>query len=303
MTLRGVAGGAGGGGGTVEDVSVVTANGLAGTVATSTTTPAITLSTTVTGILSGNGTAISAASTTGSGSVVLATSPTLVTPALGTPTALVGTNITGTASGLTAGHVTTNANLTGPITSVGNATSIASQTGTGTKFVVDTSPTLVTPNLGTPSAATLTNATGLPVSSGITGLGSGVATMLASATGAVLPITAVFNGGGSAIPANSKGDLYMTFACTITAVTLLADQSGAIVIDIWKDTLANYPPTVADTITASAKPTIAASGTNSQDTTLTGWTTAIAAGTTLRFNVDSCTSITRCTLVLTVVKT
>ena len=93
----------GGGSGTVTDVSVVTANGFAGTVATSTTTPAITLSTTVTGILSGNGTAISAASTTGSGAVVLATSPTLVTPALGTPTALVGTNITGTASALSIG--------------------------------------------------------------------------------------------------------------------------------------------------------------------------------------------------------
>lgn len=64
---------------------------------------------------------------------------------------------------------TTNANLTGPITSVGNATSIASQTGTGTKFVVDTSPTLVTPNLGTPSAAVLTSATGLPLSTGVTG--------------------------------------------------------------------------------------------------------------------------------------
>jgi hypothetical protein len=49
---------------------------------------------------------------TGSGSLVFATSPTLVTPALGTPSALVGTNITGTASGLTAGNVTTNANLT-----------------------------------------------------------------------------------------------------------------------------------------------------------------------------------------------
>lgn len=100
-------------------------------------------------------TAASAATTTGSGNVVLATSPTLVTPALGTPSALVGTNITGTASGLTAGNVTTNANLTGVITSVGNATSIASQTGTGTKFVVDTSPTLVTPVLGVASATTL----------------------------------------------------------------------------------------------------------------------------------------------------
>ena len=53
--------GGGGGSGTVTQVSVVSANGLAGTVATSTTTPAITLSTTVTGILKGNGTTISAA--------------------------------------------------------------------------------------------------------------------------------------------------------------------------------------------------------------------------------------------------
>jgi hypothetical protein len=78
---------------------------------------------------------------TGTGDVVMSTSPTLVTPALGTPSALVGTNITGTASGLTAGNVTTNANLTGPITSVGNATSIASQTGTGTTFAMSASPT------------------------------------------------------------------------------------------------------------------------------------------------------------------
>ena len=63
---------------------------------------------------------------TGSGALVFANSPTLVTPALGTPSALVGTNITGTAAGLTAGNVTTNANLTGDVTSVGNATAIAS---------------------------------------------------------------------------------------------------------------------------------------------------------------------------------
>jgi hypothetical protein len=50
----------GGGGGTVTSTSVVSANGLAGTVATATTTPAITLSTTITGMLKGNGTAISA---------------------------------------------------------------------------------------------------------------------------------------------------------------------------------------------------------------------------------------------------
>jgi hypothetical protein len=64
-------------------------------------------------------------SSTGSGSNVLSDSPTLVTPTLGTPSALVGTNITGTATAFTASNVTTNANLTGDVTSVGNATSIA----------------------------------------------------------------------------------------------------------------------------------------------------------------------------------
>ena len=63
---------------------------------------------------------------TGSGSLVFGTSPTLITPALGTPSALVGTNITGTAAGLTAGNVTTNANLTGHVTSVGNAAVLGS---------------------------------------------------------------------------------------------------------------------------------------------------------------------------------
>ena len=52
--------------------------------------------------------------------------------------------VTGSGTGSFAATVVTNANLTGVITSVGNATSIASQTGTGTKFVVDTAPTLVT---------------------------------------------------------------------------------------------------------------------------------------------------------------
>jgi hypothetical protein len=59
--VNGIAVTGGGGSGTVTSASVVSANGLAGTVATATTTPAITLSTTVTGVLKGNGTAISAA--------------------------------------------------------------------------------------------------------------------------------------------------------------------------------------------------------------------------------------------------
>ena len=58
---------------------------------------------------------------TGSGALVFANSPTFINPALGTPASGVATNLTGTAAGLTAGNVTTNANLTGHITSVGNA--------------------------------------------------------------------------------------------------------------------------------------------------------------------------------------
>lgn len=107
----------------------------------------------------------------------------------------------------------------------------------------------------------------------------------------------VIDGGGSAITTGIKGDLVVDFAATITGVTLLADQSGSIVVDIWRDSYANYPPTDADSITASATPTISSS-TKSQDTTLTGWSTSISAGDILRFNVDSVTSIQRLTCAL-----
>jgi hypothetical protein len=110
-------------------------------------------------------------------------------------------------------------------------------------------------------------------------------------------VEATFDGGGATIAVNAKLDLEIGFAATITKWTLLADQSGSIVVNIWKDTYANYPPTVADKITASAPPTIT-TATKATDSTLTGWTTAINAGDTLRFNVDSVTSIQRVTLAL-----
>ena len=115
-------------------------------------------------------------------------------------------------------------------------------------------------------------------------------------------ITFIIDGGGSAITTGIKGDLEIPFACTIVRATMLADQSGSIVVDVWKDTYANYPPIDGDSITASAPPTIT-TATKSQDSTLTGWTKAIATGSTLRFNVDSCTTIERCTLALKVTKT
>lgn len=115
-------------------------------------------------------------------------------------------------------------------------------------------------------------------------------------------ITFIIDGGGAAIATGEKGDITIPFACTINEWTLLADQSGSIVVDIWKDTYANYPPTVADTITASAKPTISAS-TKGQSSTLTGWTTAISAGDILAFNVDSASTVQRVTLSLKITRT
>jgi len=76
---------------------------------------------------------------------------------MGTPTVSTDAATKGYVDGVTVAP----SNLTGPITSVGSATSIASQTGTGTKFVVDTSPTLVTPVLGVATATSI-NGTTIP---------------------------------------------------------------------------------------------------------------------------------------------
>lgn len=102
--------------GSVTQCAAVTVNGkgLVTTATQSTCTPAIA---NVTGL----GTGVAAALAINIGS---AGAPVLFNGAGGTPSSLVGTNITGTAAGLTAGNVTTNANLTGPVTSVGNATTI-----------------------------------------------------------------------------------------------------------------------------------------------------------------------------------
>lgn len=118
----------------------------------------------------------------------------------------------------------------------------------------------------------------------------------------VAAILLIVDGGGSAITTGVKADLEIPFNCTIQRATLLADTTGSIVVDIWKDIYANYPPTVADTITASALPTISSSN-KYQDSTLTGWTTTINAGDTLRFNVQSASTITRICLSLKVLKT
>jgi hypothetical protein len=143
-------------------------------------------------------------SSTGTGSVVLSNSPTLVTPALGTPSSGTATNLTGLpistgVSGLGTGVAT----FLGTPSSANLASAVTDETGSGA-LVFANSPTLVTPALGTPSSATLTNATGLPISTGVSGLGTGVASFLATPSSANLA-TAVSDetGSGALVFANS----------------------------------------------------------------------------------------------------
>jgi len=75
-----------------------------------------------------------------------------------------------------------------------------STSGSGTVVALTNSPVFTTPNLGTPSAATLTNATGLPVSTGISGLGTNVATALAVNVGTAGAF--VVNGGALGTPSS-----------------------------------------------------------------------------------------------------
>ena len=118
----------------------------------------------------------------------------------------------------------------------------------------------------------------------------------------VITITFIIDGGGSAITTGEKGHLEIPFACTITQVTMLADVSGSIVVDIWKNTYALFPPADANSITSTTPPTISAAQ-KSQDSTLTGWTTSIAAGDILAFNVDSVATVTRVTISIRATKT
>jgi hypothetical protein len=136
----------------------------------------------------------------------------------------------GGTTGLTPATATSGAvTLAGTLGVAHGGTGVTSSTGSGS-VVLNNSPVLVTPALGTPSSATLTNATGLPVSTGVTGLGTGVATMLSTPTSANIIAAVTDETGSGALvfgTAPSVSSLIVTSGGANITGNLVANSSGA----------------------------------------------------------------------------
>jgi hypothetical protein len=159
---------------------------------------------------------------TGTGSVVLSTSPTLVTPVLGTPTS--GNFSTGTFTWPTFNQNTTGtaAGLSATLAVTSGGTGVTTSTGTGS-VVLSTSPTLVTPLLGTPTSGNLANCTFPTLNQNTTGTAANVTGTVAVANGGsgATTLTGVLKGNGtSAFTAATAGTDYVApgTATTFTAV-------------------------------------------------------------------------------------
>jgi hypothetical protein len=134
-------------------------------------------------------------------------------------------------------------NLTGPITSVGAATSIASQTGTGTKFVVDTSPTLVTPVLGVATATSI-NGTTIPSTKTLVVTTDNLSTLAATTSAELAGVISDETGSGALVFATSP-TLVTPNLGTPSAIDLT--NATAVPTDATKADLAS--PTFTGTVT------------------------------------------------------
>lgn len=122
-----------------------------------------------------------------------------------------------------------------------------------------------------------------------------------SEAGTTESISFTLDGNGFALETGIKGDIIIPYDLKITGYTIVANQVGSVVIDLWKDTYANFPPTNADSITAAAPITVTTAE-KAQDIVLTGWSKSANSGEIIRINVDSITDIQKATIILNVVK-
>jgi hypothetical protein len=113
-------------------------------------------------------------------------------------------------------------------------------------------------------------------------------------------IVVAFDGLGSVPTAGTLIRITCPYGGTIRKVTCSAADgtAGSFTVDIWKTAFSTSGwPTVANTIVASAKPTLAAA-IASTDATLTGWTTTVAANDMLVFSLDTISTTTLAQIVL-----
>ena len=167
--------------------------------------------------------------------------------------------------------------------------------------------TTVSPNLWKPaSISTILGYTPVPSTRTLTINGtaydlSADRSWTIAAGGSSATIGATIDGSGGTITIGQKGYIQIPYACTINSWRIIANASGSIVVDVWK-AAAPTIPTVANVITASAKPTLTAPQQTSASSTLTGWTTSVAANDIIGFNVNSATTVSWVILQLLVTK-
>jgi hypothetical protein len=112
-------------------------------------------------------------------------------------------------------------------------------------------------------------------------------------------IQVVLGDGLNVMTPGVKGDVEVPYNCEVVGWSIYegTGTAGTIVVDVWRDIYANFPPTVGDTITGSEKPALSAAVRN-QDVSLTTWTKTLNKGDVLRFNVDSAATLKQVTVCL-----